>query len=329
MTSYVLAIDGGNSKTDVALVTTAGESVAHVRGPGSSPHSLGVDGCAALLDSLVAKVAARAGLAGPRAVAAVASVYLAGADIPAETALLHSAISAYGWADELVVDNDTVALLRAGTDEPDAVAVVCGAGINCVGVTRDGRQARFPSLGRISGDWGGGVQLGDEALFWAARAADGRGEATVMQERVVTHFGRTRLSEVIEDIHFGRIPSARLGELSPMVLHAASVDNDAIATKIVVRLAREVVTYASTALRRLGLLDASAVVVLGGGVLTSGDPLLHRHISDGLAATDPSARIVITQAAPVVGAALLGLERLGAAPGAEERLRSDLVVTPT
>ena len=53
------------------------------------------------------------------------------------------------------------------------MAVVCGAGINCVGMRPDGRTARFPALGRFSGDWGGGWALAEEALYHAARAADG------------------------------------------------------------------------------------------------------------------------------------------------------------
>ena len=326
MRPAVVAIDGGNSKTDVALVDATGRAVAHVRGPGSSPHALGVDGAAALLDELVAKAAAQAGLPEARGVADIASVYLAGADIQSETEVLRTAVAAYEWADELVVDNDTLALLRAGTDERDAVAVVCGAGINCVGVRADGRQTRFPSLGRISGDWGGGFQLGDEALFVAARAADGRAAPTVLEQRIIDHFGRQSLDEVIEDFHFGRFSRPRLGELAPLVLRAASEDGDAAASQIVCRQADEVVLYAATALSRLDLLEEPAVVVLGGGVLTSRDPLLHERIDVGLAQRAPLATTSVTESAPVVGAALLGLDRLGAMPEVEQRLRRSLPV---
>lgn len=322
----VVAVDGGNSKTDVALVEADGRVLSHVRGPGSSPHALGVDGAAALLDGLVAKAAARAGLPAARPIADVASVYLAGADLPPEIRMLHRAIGAHGWAEELVVDNDTLALLRAGTDEPNAVAVVCGAGINCVGVRADGRQTRFPSLGRISGDWGGGLQLGDEALFAAARAADGRGAPTVLQRRIVEYFGARSVDEVIEDIHFGRLPHSRLGELAPLVLRAASEEKDPSATAIVGRQAEEVVLYAATALRRLELLEEPAVVVLGGGVLTGRDPLLHERISTGLAQHAPLATTTVTESAPVVGAALLGLDRLGATDEVEQVLRRSLRV---
>ena len=325
MTGLVLAVDGGNSKTDVVLADRAGRLVAHVRGPGSSPHSLGIEGCADLLDDLVGKAAAQVGSVASH-VAEHAGIYLAGVDIPAETALITEAIEKRQWARHLVVDNDTFALLRAGTDDHDAVAVVCGAGINCVGVASDGRHARFPSLGRISGDWGGGVQLGDEALWWAARAADGRARPTALEDLIVAHFKRSSLQEVIEDFHFGRLRHASLGELAPAVLRAASHAQDPTAMAIVRRQAEEVTSLVGAALRRLDLVDRHATIVLGGGVLTSADPFLMAEISAGLQTTAPRAEWRVTEVPPVVGAALHGLDQVGHEPDAEARLRNSLLV---
>jgi N-acetylglucosamine kinase-like BadF-type ATPase len=321
MSAAVLAIDGGNSKTDVALVSEAGSLLAHVRGPGSSPHNLGVEGSAILLDDLVSEAARVAGLSRARDCAGHAGVYLAGVDIPVETELIRAAIDAKRWAPSLVVENDTMALLRAGTAEPNAVAVVCGAGINCAGVASDGRQVRFPSLGRISGDWGGGGELGQEALWWAARAEDGRAGPTVFQRLIPQHFARADLMAVIEDLHFGRLDESALGDLAPMVLTAASQLGDEVAVSIVRHLADEVVILAVTALRRLHLLDHPSAVVLGGGVLTSTDPLLHDLIRDGLRAAAPEAVIRLTRVPPVVGAALLGMDRLNTNEEVERTLR--------
>jgi N-acetylglucosamine kinase-like BadF-type ATPase len=324
----VLAIDGGNSKTDVVLASAAGETLSHVRGPGSSPHHLGVDGSVELLDELVRKAAAQAGLDGRGPVATLAEVYLAGVDFPSEEAGMAAAVRNRGWAQEHVVGNDSFALLRAGTDAPDAVAVVCGAGINCVGVSGDGRHARFASLGRISGDWGGGMELGDEALWWAARAADGRGPATVLSSLVPEHFGLPDVPSVYEAIHFGRLEHRRLIELAPTVL-TASRGGDPVARGVVEKLAEEVVAMTRAALTRLEMLEAPTVVVLGGGVLTSRDPMLLDAIDERLAAAAPRARTVVTEVSPVVGAALLGLDRLGAPAEAKQVLRAGLPLTGT
>src|SRR5215469_14445989 len=58
----VLAIDGGNSKTAVALVADDGSVLAALRGPGANHQEHGVDGAVRVLDGLVRTVAAEAGL---------------------------------------------------------------------------------------------------------------------------------------------------------------------------------------------------------------------------------------------------------------------------
>jgi N-acetylglucosamine kinase-like BadF-type ATPase len=237
-----------------------------------------------------------------------------------------AAVRTRGWAREHVVDNDSFALLRAGTDAPDSVAVVCGAGINCVGVSRDGRHARFASLGRISGDWGGGFELGDEALFHAARAADGRGPDTALADLVPAYFGLPDVPSVYEAIHFGRLEHRRLIELAPTVL-TASREGDEVARGVVTHLADEVVAMARAALTRLDMLDVPTVVVLGGGVLTSRDPILLDEVDARLAGAAPKATTVVTEVSPVVGAALLGLDRLGVPASAKQVLRAGLPLT--
>jgi N-acetylglucosamine kinase-like BadF-type ATPase len=322
----VLAIDGGNSKTEVVLATAAGEILSSVRGPGSSPHHLGIDGAVDLLDELVQKAAAQAGIDQGAPVAHLAEVYLAGVDFPNEKEIATATVGRRGWAREHVVDNDSFALLRAGTDAPDAVAVVCGAGINCVGVSRDGRHARFASLGRISGDWGGGMELGDEALWAAARADDGRGPATALTSLVPAFFDLPDVPAVYEAIHFGRLEHRRLIDLAPIVL-AASRDGDQVARGVVTRLADEVVAFARASLTRLDMLDLPTVVVLGGGVLASRDEVLLGEIGTRLAAVAPRASTVVTEVSPVVGAALLGLDRLGVPASAKAALRAQLPLT--
>jgi len=203
MTEPVLmAVDGGGSKTDVTLVRADGSVLALARGPRSSPHHLGLDGALDVLDRLLDEASAQARL--PRrngsAVAQVAHLLLAGVDFPAEEDEARAAVVRRGWAERTAVANDTFAVLRAGTERGWGVAVVCGAGINCVGVAPDGRHARFPSLGPITGDWGGGVDVGQAALFAAARSQDGRGPKTRLEQAVPEHFGLETPLEVAEAI---------------------------------------------------------------------------------------------------------------------------------
>jgi N-acetylglucosamine kinase-like BadF-type ATPase len=319
----VLAVDGGNSKTDLALVDADGSVLALVRGPLSSPHHLGVDGCLAVVEGLLADAVREAQLGDEAARRVeVASLLMAGVDFPAEEDAVRVAVEQRGWAQRVHVGNDTFAVLRAGTERGWGVAVTCGAGINCVGVAPDGRHARFPALGAITGDWGGGYDLGLAAVSAAARSEDGRGPRTSLERAVPAYFGLTTPSELAEGIHTRQIDQRRVVELAPLVLAEAA--DDAVAAEIVEHLASEVVALARVALTRLDLTQEPVEVLLGGGVLQDVDGDLLAAIDSGLRETAPNVTVRPTASAAIVGAALLGLDELEAGLEDQGRLRREL-----
>ncbi|KJK56969.1 N-acetylglucosamine kinase [Saccharothrix sp. ST-888] len=323
----VLAIDAGNSKTDVALVGADGTVLGTARGGGFQPQLDGAEKAIAGLAPLVGAAAAEAGLRvadGP--LTTRVSACLANADLPVEEQQLQAALAAQPWGLSSAVANDTFGLLRAGTDGPRGVAVVCGAGINCVGLLPDGRTARFPALGLLTGDWGGGGGLAAESMWHAARAEDGRGPATALAPAIAAHFGLPSATAVAEAIHLGQLERIRLHELS-RVLFAVAETGDAIALGLIDRQAAEIAGLAVVALTRLELLGEATPVVLGGGVLAARHPLLIDNLTVRLAAAAPLAEPRIVVAPPVLGSALLGLDHLaatglGGGPAAQRRLRT-------
>ena len=328
----VLAIDGGNSKTDVALVAYDGTLLASVRGPGINPQDVGAEKTALNLDTLVRQAAGSAGLSGqsdsPNRTAWIARhtvACLANADLPEEEAELAAAVQVQAWSPTATVVNDTFAILRSGLTDTDlphwGVAVVCGAGINCVGVAPDGRVTRFLALGTIAGDWGGGYFLGLQVLWHAARAQDGRGRETALSSCVTSHFGVERVEQVTIGLHQGKIPHDDLIALAPVLFRAAD-EGDAVARALVDRQADEVAVMAITAMRRLDLTGLPTPVILGGGVITARNPLLMAGITRQLAEAAPRAQVRVIEVPPVVGAALLGLDHVNAPPDAESRLRA-------
>ncbi|HZS23544.1 MAG TPA: BadF/BadG/BcrA/BcrD ATPase family protein [Gaiellaceae bacterium] len=291
----VIGVDGGNTKTDLVVATADGEPLAWVRGPGSNSHGPGgAAGCVEVIAALVERAA-------PELPIEHGAFFLCGADVPQDHAELRAELEARAWVRELELDNDTFALLHAGTDRPDAVAVVCGAGINRVGRRADGRIARYPALGWETGDWGGGEGLGREALFHAVRAEDGRGEPTVLVDVLRGHFGLPSATAVGEAVHYRRLAGERLGELVPAIVGAAH-DGDAVALRLVERLADEIALLVRRTMRDLELDEADAV--LGGGVLAGEDVLYElvvARLPDGARPTRP-------MLPPVAGAVLAALE---------------------
>jgi N-acetylglucosamine kinase-like BadF-type ATPase len=248
---------------------------------------------------------------------------IAGLDFPDEEEAYRAEAERRHWAAALVVGNDTFAVLRAGSESGWGVAVTCGSGMNCVGVAPDGRQARFASLGPISGDaMDGAGAVGLAAIGAAARSEDGRSPKTELERLVSGHFGVATPIELARAFHAGAIPWSRLGELAPLVFEAAETDRAAAA--IVDRQAEEIVAYVRASLHRLDLAGEKVEVILGGGVLQAGNARLLDGIVAGLRELGSQLVVRVASSRPIVGAVLLGLDRLGAPREAHVRAREEL-----
>jgi N-acetylglucosamine kinase-like BadF-type ATPase len=321
----VLAVDGGNSKTDAAILDESGGVLGTWRGPGASfspaDHQTSIDN----LDRVVRAAGRAAGIDGGP-VADIGVFCLAGADLPADDRRILRSVERLGLVGEPMLRNDTFAVMRAGAARGWGVAVVCGAGFNCTGVGPDGKQVRFPALGPISGDAGGGQEIGIAAVGACVRAGDGRGPHTALERAVPAFFGLRTPRQVMVGLHTGKLDEGRLYELAPTVLGAAN-EGDPVAVAIVERQANEAAVLVNTALRRLRLTRTDADVVLGGGVARARSPVFMRRLAELVGECAPDARIAVVDEPPVVGAALLALDRLAVSDGADGRVRAALVAS--
>ena len=159
-----------------------GTVVAHAHGPGSSPHFVGVDPSAAIIDARHPRGGRRrrSGRAGRTSTCP-------GLDLPVEVEAYRAAIAGYrvGGRDDGRRERPLRPAARRhrrdrtrsrSSAAPASTRSACAA---------DGAVVRFPALGPISGDWGGGSGLGEEALWHAARDVDGRGRATALTAAVL------------------------------------------------------------------------------------------------------------------------------------------------
>ncbi|HUD17254.1 MAG TPA: BadF/BadG/BcrA/BcrD ATPase family protein [Acidimicrobiales bacterium] len=319
----ILAVDGGASKTDVWLVTADGDIVGTARGGGSNHQFSGLDGAMDTLDSTIGAALTNAGRTPQSRPAAITGMYcLAGVDLPVDEERLGGAIAGRGWTSVDVVRNDTVAVLRAGAPSGWGVGIVCGSGLNCVGLGSDGSVERFPSLAELSGDFTpGGSWLGVRALGLALRSRDGRGGPTSLADLVPAHFGMTDPEAVLSAVYTGALDYGRLFELARVCLDAAAGGDDAAAGAVSL-LSDEVVAMATAIIARLGVEGDQVDVVLGGGLFGSAYAEFAMQVEAGIRVVAPQTRFYRLEARPVLGAALLGLDAIGASLQAEARLRA-------
>ena len=255
--------------------------LALVRGPQSSPHHLGVDGCLAVLEGLLAEALRRARPPERRRAGRPTS---ASSCSPASTSRRGAgARVAAGRAGWRRASGRQRHLRRAARRHRARL------GRRRRLRRRDQlRRRRARTAGRPgSRRWAGSPATGAAATtsVWrrvsaAARSDDGRGQRTTLEHAVPGALRATTPTELSEAFHRGSIAERRVAELAPVVF--AEAEHDPVAAAIVDRLADEVVVLVRTALhgsacRRRG------EVVLGGGLLEAGDPRLIGEIEDGLA----------------------------------------------
>ena len=324
----VLAFDGGSTKTDVVLVSGDGAVLGRARVGPSNHQLVGLEGMrTALAEAVTAVTRAAQRPDDARPVCATGVYCLAGIDLPVDEENLARAIGAEGWTDQVILRNDTFAVSRAGTTLPWGIGVVCGTGMNCAAVGPDGRAVRFPALAELSGDFApGGSWLGVRALGLALRAGDGRGSPTTLSERVPAHLGQPDAEAVLTGIYTGTIPYGRLFELARVLLDAAA-DGDALARQAADTLADEIAAFVRASVIRLDLQDEPVEVVLGGGVFDTNDVAFHERVAAGVHQAAPRAVLVRLDAPPVLGAAMIGLDAIGAPPTALAAVRRALTAT--
>jgi N-acetylglucosamine kinase-like BadF-type ATPase len=144
---------------------------------------------------------------------------------------------------------------------------------------------------------------------------------TALERAVPAHFGLATPDRLAEAIHLGEISQRRVHELAPVVFTAAA--HDAVAAGIVERLAGEVAAFARAAIARLGL-AGPVEVLLGGGLMRAAPARLLAAVEAELSAIGSGVAPRVVADPPIVGAALLGLDDVGAGPEARSRARREL-----
>jgi len=309
--SLLLGVDGGNTKT-VALVATAEGEILGAGRAGRSDIYNTTDESVALAEVSFAVTAALKAAGATPADLAAGAFSMAGADWPEDVDLLRRAMTRFGFGQQILIVNDALGALRAGTPDGFGAAIICGTGI-AVGARNSDDRIWY------SGHWAvafGGAEFGQRALLAVYEAHLGLGPPTSLTDSVLSFFDATSTEEVLHrctargtDRHW--MEQARLAPL--LIQEAAS--GDAVACAIVREGGVRNADVALVAARAVGLDAGPFPLVLAGGVLRHPSGLLEKTIRDRVLASLPMVSVVDDSPEPVVGAVLLARDLLDAARG--------------
>ncbi len=257
--AYFLGVDGGGSKTLAVVVDARGQE--RGRGLAGSANYAAV-GISLAVAHLHAAVEQAAQMADGQIPLKAAWFGLAGVDRPADLDLLLPHLQPFAGTIRLTNDAE---LLLSALDDAVGVALVSGTGSIALGRDAHGTIARAGGWGHVLGDEGSGYELGRLALQAAARAADGRGAATMLLERIMQHWKLSTSSDMIGRV-YGEDDKAEIARLSSLVFLAARA-GDQVARKIVQRAAGELALAVRTVGNALDFAGRPIPLALGGGLL--------------------------------------------------------------
>jgi N-acetylmuramic acid 6-phosphate etherase len=259
----VLGFDGGGSHTVAYLATRQnGHWAVLGRGEGgpSNRQVVGTAAALAALDEATERAFTAAGR--ERCEVRSACLGLAGAGRSRDQDVIREWAARVHLAGSVQVIEDAALLLAAGTPNGWGVAVVAGTGSMAYARSAEGQTARAGGWGPLLGDEGSGYAIALAGLRAAARAADGRGQPTLLTDRLLAAYGLSRPEELIGAVYRGG-DRAALAALAPAVLDAAE-SGDPVAEHIVRDAACELAAAVAAAARKLALGKTFPVAVAGG-----------------------------------------------------------------
>jgi N-acetylglucosamine kinase-like BadF-type ATPase len=296
---YVIGIDAGGTKTVGLLGDESGTVLREARSGGAN---LRLQGELSVEKSLFQVIDA---LDAPQAVDALC-LGIAGVGNDADRAVVRDVLRRLGIRRAVRIVNDAEIALVAGAPDGHGIVLVSGTGSIAYGVDPSGKNARSGGWGYLLGDEGSAFWLGHAAVRAGIRAADGRGPATILFERICEHLDLREPVRLVEWFYDQELSRTRVAQLARLVEEAAA-DGDETAQDLLDHAARHLARAARAVERQLDFPGAFPLVLSGGAFRAC--PSLVRRLEARLDDL-PNARVVRLEVEPATGAVKLALELL-------------------
>lgn len=303
---FVLGIDQGHTQTRAALSDTKGNILSVGKAQGAC-HSL--NGMAQAMQAI--REAAEAALRQTDLRGSDISIMycgLTGADWPDEYDRLRENIESLGLSDSVEVKNDAIIALRGGTSSTYGAVVVAGTGANCAIRSPAGEEFLYGYY--VETDLQGGIALGRRALKAIYRAETGRELPTSLTTQVLGMFECDGVDDLLRAHVETRLTYEAIVGIAPLVFQA-SCDGDPVACGILRAFGEGLAELVTAGLRRFHMTALDLEVVLSGNIFKGPGDLLQGVMGAHIHRVAPKAKLISAKHEPVVGAVLLGLEKVG------------------
>lgn len=285
---YLLAIDGGGSKTEFLLTDINKKEKNHIFKGASNPVDIGIDSTFEILEQGIREVCKSVNL---REVSVFAG--LAGGMTGDNKVKINEFLSGFNFGC-YSNGSDTENVLEIALNGNDGVAVIMGTGI--IAFAQSGEKCyRIGGWGYHIDKGGSGYNIASEAINFALKYIDGRKGSRILKELIENKLAKS-LPDAIEDIYNGG--KAYIASFAPLVFEACDM-GDKYALSIIDGNIKEVAEIIETGLEYLS--GKEQRVVICGGLVEHCDimePIFRKYLGERI-------KITFSREAVVNGALLL------------------------
>jgi N-acetylglucosamine kinase-like BadF-type ATPase len=254
---YYLGVDSGGTKTIAVIVDGQGQEQGRGLAGASNPNNIGLEPA---MRNLRQAIESAMQAAGSQAPLHKAWLGISGFSRPADYDVFYPYL--HDLADAIHMTNDGELGLST-LEGAVGVAIIAGTGSIVLGRNAQGQRVRAGGWGYLLGDEGSGYYVAQQALIAAVRAADGRGQPTILLDLILQHWGISNPTDIISQVYVDS-HKAKIAQFSTHVFKAAR-QGDTIAAQIVQKAAQELALAARIVASQLAL--SRVPLALTGGLL--------------------------------------------------------------
>lgn len=301
---HVMGIDQGGSKTYAIIVDEEGT----VRGFGKSGGTCLTNGDSGKNLDYVELAAREALEESGLSMAEIDHIAagLTGIDWEDEADILADALREKFAKDEICVVNDCIIAMRAGSSSEVSGVICVGSGTNCAVKNRD---ELFIYGFYIPDEYQGGWSLGRKAVQAVFDAEMGLIQSTRLREVLLDYFHLDSVDKLLYKRATKNISGQEYLGI-PILLEETALENDAVALGIWEDFGRHLAKFITARIELMGISDERIEIVLSGSIFKCKIPRFIQVVREEITQAAPNAKVTPSVYEPIVGAALLGLDRL-------------------
>jgi N-acetylglucosamine kinase-like BadF-type ATPase len=305
MKRFVAGLDGGGTKTAVAITD---ESGAVVHAFASGPINFNGNDEAAIRGSFEEIMRIIGEVCGGLDRCEQICIGAAGVSNPTMTARLTSHIRDCGYPGGLLIIGDHETALCGALDDPygRGIILIAGTGSICYGRNEAGLTHRAGGFGYLIDDEGSGYSIGRDLLAAVVRSEDGRAPKTAIAALVYERLQVGTVREIVSFVYDKKTGKKEIAALAPLLSEACALGDQA-AMEIVEKSARSLVELAVPVVEKLSLQEG--VLAMAGSVLLKNEKI-RNAFRERLKREYPGLSCIAAKKDAESGAVLMALNRL-------------------